>query len=348
MVLGVIQLRTVNLSHLSAAIISPATKESSYRRLQRFFKQFEICPSLIGKLLVSMLRAHHPGPWVLAIDRTNWQLGKAHINILIITVILGKVGFPVCWITLPKKTKKGNSKQSHRMKLARVLLKIVSIEEIESIVMDREFYGKEWLSWLKDKGIPYVLRIKANTHINGEKVGLLLKRKQHFEKYQIFKAYEQNVYLSSKWLRKTSKSAKQRIIVISNALAGEEALKIYRMRWGIEIFFAHCKKNGFNLEDTHITNPKKMNKLLAIVAVAFGICYLKSPMATQQCSGIAKRKSIFKDGMKEIQKMLMSHSKKEINKLLSWLEKSILYHRKKCPITASKQLILKGFQKIVV
>lgn len=348
MILGIIQFRTVNLSHLAPAIISPATNKSSYRRLQRFFKQFEICPSLIGKLLISILRAHHPGPWTLAIDRTNWQLGKAHINILIITVILGRVGFPVCWITLPKKTKKGNSRQFHRMKLARILLKIVSVEEIEAIVMDREFYGKEWLSWLSDKGIPYVLRIKSNTHINGVKVGLTLKGKRHFQKYHIFNAYEQNVYLSSKWLGKTNRSAKQRIILISNALAGEEALNIYRMRWGIEIFFSHCKKNGFNLEDTHMTNSKKINKLLAVVAVAFCICYLKSPMATQKNSSITKRKSIFRDGMEKIQKMLMSNSKKELNKLLSWLEKSILYRCKNLPVTASKQMALKGFQKIVV
>lgn len=30
--------------------------------------------------------------WVLAIDRTNWQFGKAHINILVVSVILGEVG----------------------------------------------------------------------------------------------------------------------------------------------------------------------------------------------------------------------------------------------------------------
>lgn len=244
-----------------------------------------------------MLRSLHPGPWILAIDRTNWQLGKNHINVLVITVILGKVGFPVCWLTLPKKTKKGNSRQFHRIKLAKLLLKIISVEDIEAIVMDREFYGEKWLSWLNNKGIAYVLRIKANTHINGVKVGLLLKQQQSCQKYSILNAYGQNIYLSCKWLSKTRKSAKQRIILISNAYSGEKSLELYRMRWGIEIFFAHCKKNGFNLEDTHITHSKKMDKLLAVVAVAFCICYLKSPIAKQNHSSIAKRKSIFRDGM---------------------------------------------------
>ena len=78
MVLGIIQSRTVNLSYLAAAIISPATKESSYRRLQRFFKQFDICSILIGKLLISMSRAHHPGPWILAIRKSTHQCPRYH------------------------------------------------------------------------------------------------------------------------------------------------------------------------------------------------------------------------------------------------------------------------------
>ena len=28
-------------------------------------------------------------------DRTNWQFGKTHINILCITAVFGKVGFPL-------------------------------------------------------------------------------------------------------------------------------------------------------------------------------------------------------------------------------------------------------------
>ena len=302
----------------------------------------------MGRLLIAILRSHKDGPWVFAIDRTNWQLGKAHINILMITVIVGKVGFPVCWITLPKRTKKGNSRQFHRIKLAKILLKIVSPEDIEAFVMDREFCGKKWLSWLNKKGVVYVLRIKSNTDIDGFKLSHILRKKQNLDRNQIFNVYGQRAYLASKWVGKNKKGPRQRIIVISNALIGDSALKIYRMRWGIESFFSHCKKRGFNLEDTHMTNAGKINRLLAVVAVAFCICYLKKLPANAQHLHQSKRKSIFRKGMEDIQKILFSQSKRQLKKLLLWLRKSILYDCQSMPINSPKQLVLKGFQKIVV
>ena len=33
--------------------------------------------------------------WVLAMDRTNWQFGRTHINILGVSVILNGVGLPI-------------------------------------------------------------------------------------------------------------------------------------------------------------------------------------------------------------------------------------------------------------
>jgi hypothetical protein len=34
------------------------------------------------------------------------------------------------------------------------------------------------------------------------------------------------------------------------------ALASYRQRWTIETLFANLRTKGFNLEDTHITDPK--------------------------------------------------------------------------------------------
>ncbi len=45
-------------------------------------------------------------PWVLAMDRTNWEFGKATINILMISVIWNGMGIPLIWTLLPSA---GNS-----------------------------------------------------------------------------------------------------------------------------------------------------------------------------------------------------------------------------------------------
>jgi len=40
-------------------------------------------------------------PWVLAIDRTNWDFGKTTINILMISVTWNGMGIPLLWMVLP-------------------------------------------------------------------------------------------------------------------------------------------------------------------------------------------------------------------------------------------------------
>lgn len=48
----------------------------------------------------------------------------------------------------------------------------------------------------------------------------------------------------------------------------------YKQRWSIERTFKSLKTAGFNLEDTHITDIVKLEKLFAIVSLALGICVI--------------------------------------------------------------------------
>jgi IS4 transposase len=43
----------------------------------------------------------------------------------------------------------------------------------------------------------------------------------------------------------------------------------YRKRWGIEVFFRHVKKNGFNLEDLNLKEQEKVQLLVGNVAIAY-------------------------------------------------------------------------------
>jgi hypothetical protein len=50
------------------------------------------------------------------------------------------------------------------------------------------------------------------------------------------------------------------------------ALAGYRQRWTIEPLFANLKTKGFNLEDTHISDPGKLSTLLAVLALTVTLC----------------------------------------------------------------------------
>jgi hypothetical protein len=49
----------------------------------------------------------------------------------------------------------------------------------------------------------------------------------------------------------------------------ETALSDYARRWEVETLFGCLKTRGFCLEATHVTEPERLRKLLALVALAF-------------------------------------------------------------------------------
>ena len=64
----------------------------------------------IAKTIVSLLGI--PQPWVLSIDRTEWQFGQTVFNILVLGVVHEGVAFPLVWTMLEKR---GNSNTLERM-----------------------------------------------------------------------------------------------------------------------------------------------------------------------------------------------------------------------------------------
>ncbi len=48
----------------------------------------------------------------------------------------------------------------------------------------------------------------------------------------------------------------------------------YKERWGIETLFGALKSRGFNLEETHVKDPERLSRLLALLALAFTLAFL--------------------------------------------------------------------------
>ncbi len=73
--------------------------------------------------------------------------------------------------------------------------------------------------------------------------------------------------------------------------------------FGFERLFGHLKKNGFDLEASHITNGVKLEKLFALVvwafifSVAWG-CHLREQKI--KTSAATRRKSLFRLGLESI------------------------------------------------
>jgi len=62
------------------------------------------------------------------------------------------------------------------------------------------------------------------------------------------------------------------MIVVSN-FKFDDPLGMYRRCWEIETMFGCLKTCGFRMEDTHITDPDKIEKIMFVLAIAFCWAY---------------------------------------------------------------------------
>lgn len=268
LVLGIVQLGTINYSKLSLTVNPSVKKESNFKRIQRFIKSYDFDVSSYIQLVWSLFIKEEN--WVaLTIDRTNWKFGKEDINILMLGISYKGTMLPLVWTMLDKR---GNSSTAERTALVEQLYSYLTtsqIAQIKILLADREFIGKEWFSYLKKRSLNFAIRIRNNSKMRRkgthkeQQVGQFFDQK-HFKvlrKKRIIFGHE--LYVAGQ-----NSTSKDSFVLVSNLPLSKGRI-FYAQRWGIEVFFAACKKRGFNFEDTHVTKLNRLSKLMFLVALAF-------------------------------------------------------------------------------
>ena len=328
---ALIKVRTVNLSELAIVLSSSATTSSNYKRLQRFMRHHEIDFDAFGYFL-SRLFPRCDGQWLLAMDRTNWKIGRKDINILMLGVAFNGVAFPLIWIPLPKR---GNSNTTERIQLMSRFITIFGVERIQSLTADREFIGMNWFRWLISQNIPYASRIKENFCVTSKK-GNKVKVKELFKG---LKKGETRIIRKKRKLCGVSHyivgvkiNSKEYLILVTNKRPAE-ALEDYRQRWSIETLFGCLKIRGFNFEDTHITEPSRIMNLVALLAITFIWCHLAGEWKADAepiplKSHGRKATSIFRYGLDALRKIFLNADQILDSYRLKFIEMiSIVTHR---------------------
>ena len=270
------QVRTVRFEHLAIAFDHSAKKDSSLRRIQRFMAGFDLQIDLIAKLVFALLPVEPP--YRLSIDRTNWKFGSKNINILVLAVTYKGVAFPILFKVEPKA---GNSSTKQRIAIIDNYIKLFGVKSIDCLLADREFIGEQWIEYLNRNKISYHIRIRNNFWMIMPRSGKRIKAAWLFNQLKIneFRFHENIVRLNnvlcyisgSKVFNKDGVPELQIIISFNNP---QRANSLYKERWQIESAFKALKSSGFNLEDTHLTESDRVQKLFSLVIIAFTWAYI--------------------------------------------------------------------------
>ena len=321
---ALLKVRTVNLVEIATAFSGRAKKDSKYRRIKRFFQSFQI-DAFTTACLITQLLPIREATWVLVMDRTNWKVGQETINVLMLGIAQQGIAFPLLWRLLCKT---GNSNTTERICLMNRFLSCFGVEKIDFFTADREFIGREWFSYLLEKGIAFRIRIRENMLISNAQ-GILVPAKTLFRdlrvgEYKILQG-KRTVRGFDLYVIGLLLPDGEYLILVTDKHP-ETALDDYAKRWGIETLFGALKSRGFRFEDTHMTHPERISKLIALMAIAF--CWAhntgewlndREPIEIKKHG--RKAISLFRYGLDHLREMLLNineqyHQFKHMVKLL--------------------------------
>lgn len=311
-VVALVKVRTVNLTEVALALNPGAKTASNYRRIQRFLAAFEVDFEAMARLMLALVPVK--SDLVVTIDRTNWHFGRAPINVLMLGIAWRGLAFPLLWRLLPKT---GVSSTEERIALVRRFLRLVETERIRAVVADREFIGEEWLAFLEDEGLPFAVRIRKNAlvgskaHAKPAHVRFASLRVGHSQVLRGKRfVYGRRLFVVG--LRLGKPAEKDPLLILVTSEKPRRAIGLYARRWQIETLFGALKTRGFGFEEMHLTAPERIEKLVALLAVAFAWAYLVGDWLDRAVRPIKRKshgrrsKSVFRYGLDHLRLVLLN------------------------------------------
>jgi hypothetical protein len=304
---ALVQVKTVSLVQISSVMSGRAKQDSHYKRCQRFLRFFDLPFAEVARLVIKLLGL--PQPFIISIDRTDWYLGETPLNILMLSLVWRGVAFPLLWTVLEKK---GCSDTSERIELVEKYLKLFGADSLAFVTADREFIGRDWFRYLRREKIPFRLRIKENLKVTNARGNKMVSARNLFRTQRAGVGHllcGRRRVLGEEVSLMGMRTPEGEYVIVASSTETDEILSDYAHRWKIETLFGCLKSRGFCLEETHVTERQRLEKLLALLTVAFCWAYIAGEWLARTTPIKIKKhgrraKSIFRHGFDYLRRIL--------------------------------------------
>ena len=170
---------------------------------------------------------------------------------------------PLLWTVIESR---GCSDTAMRITRIKRFLAHFSATTISMLLPDREFVGADWMEFLCEKNIPFAIRIRDNLRITTEEGHDLTLRVRlcQARRSRVFRARlgprEDTAAGNASLLTIAAKPLKDEWLIVVTNVAAQSALRTYRKRWAIECLLGDAKTRAFNVEDTRLSDPRKLGR----------------------------------------------------------------------------------------
>lgn len=274
-------LLVIGIAYSRSVSLPKAAQEAPYKRIQvesrvQRFERLLQCEKLVpldalkptAKKVLKSIHRGGRGEIRAAMDRT---MINDTINLLYITVAYGGRALPLGWVRVPHE---GSSDLRLQQQLLRWFKSCLPEGARATIIADREFHSIRLATWIEKRlNLDFVLRIKAGTKVEyeghwysaGELAGPNRTRIWKSVKVTMDLKATHRVNLVTVW----DEGQEEPWLLITNLSNAKKVREIYANRFWIEEMFSDHKSRGLNLESTRLTDPKRLERLLVAVTLAY-------------------------------------------------------------------------------
>lgn len=287
-----------HLTALAESLPDETTAQSGKeQRVRRFLSHAKISPRCLLPVFLHLVRPllQRLPAIILAMDRTHWKKRRRHVNILMVSVAFQGRAIPLFWIVLDRA---GNSSLAH---WKRVLSPVMAEFQKHPwgatipiiLVADREFASPRLAQWLKTTSqVDSVLRIKRSAYLADHDQTIQLRdllayfprgETRFYRHVTVTQQSDLQVNVTMTW----GTTYDEPLMIMATGDGAAQAVHTYEQRFGIEPMLKDLTSNGFDMEGTKVTDPKRVETLLIVMTLAHIFCTCEGGRQEEQ--GEAKK-----------------------------------------------------------
>ena len=268
MVAGIVLGKKARLSSISTELPTPAKDLSTMRRLQRFVSNDSVdVETYFMPFACQILEALSVNRLVLSVDGSTVGRG---CMVLMIGVAYRNRLLPLTWLVY--KGKKGHASAERHIQLLQQLLPLIPEDSEVVLLGDGEFDNVEMLDWVSNNtNWDFVVRTAKSSLVWSK--GKQQRAEELAEKG--FVVWLNDTYFTGKEYGPINVVAwweeeyDEPIYLLTSFYDVDETCRLYKMRALIETFSSDQKSRGFGIDKSHLSDPKKVSRLLMAACLAY-------------------------------------------------------------------------------
>ena len=288
---GIVAGKSTQLPHIATKVPDSQKPESRVKRFARWLDNERILEEMYFLPYAEILLAHLAcETLVLVMDGS--VVGRGCVALMIHAIYKGRA-LPLVWRV--RQGPKGHFPED--LHIAMIELMSTMVPEGAKVVFlgDGEFDGTALQDTLSELGWSYVCRTAMSTTATWEgetfrldTLGACLRPGRLIELQEVYVTRE--AYGPIMVLCCWAKGYQEPLYLVSNLATAEEACHYYQKRFRIETFFSDQKSRGFHIQQSHISDPQRLSRLLIAACLAYiWIVYLGALGEADGWQGIIHR-----------------------------------------------------------